>query len=401
LEKSRVDVLQQTTKLVVIMEKPKVLLLIPVLAVLSLLSACGSNKPAGGETAGVVSGVKIETVSSAPMPQMYEAAGTVRSANVSVLNAQMGGTVGEVRVRSGDRVRKGQPLAVIDDRSPRAQVEAAQAGVEEAAQGLAEVEQSLLAATADRQFAEATFTRYQTLLKKNSLSRQEYDGAEAKYKAALANERALEAKIKEIQARHQQARAQKSSAETMLSYSRIVAPADGVVTQRSIDAGTVVMPGMALMVVEETAHYRLEASLPEELFAKVRVGEEIAVATARGQVQGRVAEVVPAADPGSRTFLVKVDLPSNCSCQSGEYAKALFPVEQSRRMSIPRTALVEHGELEGVYVVNSQGSVEYRLIKAGKSWGERIEVLSGLNPGDRVAVTQVEQLHDGVRVEAQ
>jgi multidrug efflux pump subunit AcrA (membrane-fusion protein) len=307
----------------------------------------------------------------------------------------------EVRVKAGDRVRRGQLLAIIDDRSQRAQVEAAQAGVEEATQGLAEVEQGLQAATADRQFAEATFTRYQSLLEKNSLSRQEYDGAEAKYKAALANERALEAKKKEIQARNQQARAQKSSAETMLSYSRIVAPLDGVVTQRSVDAGTVVMPGMCLMLVEETAHYRLEASLPEELFTKIRVGEETVVATARGEIQGRVAEVVPAADPSSRTFLVKADLPSNCSCQSGEYATALFPVEKSRRMSIPRAALIEHGELQGVYVVNSQGSVEYRLIKAGKSWGERIEVLSGLNPGDRVAVTRAEQLRDGVRVEAQ
>jgi multidrug efflux pump subunit AcrA (membrane-fusion protein) len=371
------------------------------LIVVGLLLACGSNKPVGGEAAGVVSGVKLETVSLAPVPQMYEAVGTVRSANVSVLNAQMGGTVSEVRVKSGDRVHRGELLAVIDDRSPRAQLEAAQAGVEEATQGLAEVEQSLQAASADRQFAQVTFTRYQTLLQKNSLSRQEYDGAEAKYKAALANERSMEARKKEIRARHQQARAQKSSAETMLSYSRIVAPLDGVVTQRSVDAGTVVIPGMPLIVVEETARYRLEASLPEELFAKVRAGEETPVATARGKVQGRVAEVVPAADPGSRTFLVKVDLPSNCSCQSGEYATALFPVEQTRMMSVPQSALVEHGELEGVYVVNPQGSVEYRLIKAGKSWGERIEVLSGLNQGDRIAVTQMEQLRDGVRVEAQ
>lgn len=383
------------------MQKQRFLQSLSLLIVVSVLAACGSNKPAGGETAGVVSGVRVETVSAIVAPQMYEAVGTVRSANVSVLNAQIGGTVGDVRVKSGERVRKGQVLAVIDDRSPRAQVEAAQAGVEEATQGLAEIEQALQAATADRQFAEATFTRYQALLQKNSLSREEYDGAQAKYKAALANERALEAKKKEIQARHQQAEAQKSSAETMLSYSRIVAPSDGVVTQRSVDAGTVVMPGTPLMVVEETSRYRLEAGLPEELFTKIRVGEETAVATTRGQVQGRVAEVVPAADPSSRTFLVKVDLPSNCSCQSGEYATAMFPVEETRMMSVPRGALVEHGELEGVYVVNPQGNVEYRLIKAGKAWGERIEVLSGLNQGDRVAVTQVERLRDGVRVEAQ
>ena len=173
------------------MLKRRVLQLAPILIAASFLLACGSQKSAEQGTAETVSGVKLETVSLRATPQMYEAVGTVRSQNISVLSAQMGGTIREIRVRAGDRVRRGQLLAVIDDRAPRAQAEAAQAGVEEASQGAAEVEQSLLAATADRQFAEATFKRYRTLLAKNSLSRQEFDGAEAKYRAALANERAL------------------------------------------------------------------------------------------------------------------------------------------------------------------------------------------------------------------
>jgi len=372
-----------------------------ILIAASFLLACGANKPAAPETRETVSGVKLETVSLRATPQMYEAVGTVRSANVSVLNAQIAGTVREVRVRAGDRVRRGQLLAVIDDRAPRAQLEAAQAGVQEASQGIAEVEQALHAATADRQYAEATFKRYQALLEKNSLSRAEFEGAEARYKSALANERALEARKQQLVARNQQAQAQKSSAETTLSYSRIVAPMDGVVTQKSVDAGTVVMPGMPVLTVEETSHYRLEASLPEELVAKVKVGEETQVATAQGNLQGRVAEVVPATDPASRTFLVKVELPSKCACQSGDFATALFPVGQTRMISVPQSALVEHGELQGVYVVNSQGIGEFRLVKAGKSWGDRVEILSGLNAGDLIVVTQVQGLHDGVRVEAQ
>jgi len=348
-----------------------------------------------------VSGVKLETVSLRATPQMYEAVGTVRSADVSVLNAQIAGTVREIRVQAGDHVRRGQLLAVIDDRVPRAQAEAAQAGVQEASQGIAEVEQALLAATAERQFAEATLKRYQTLLEKNSLSRQEFDGAEAKYKAALANERALQARKQQIAARSQLAQAQQSSAETTLSYSRIEAPSDGVVTQKSVDAGTVVMPGMPILTMEQTSHYRLEASLPGDYVAKVKVGEETQIVTSRGSFQGRVAEVVPATDPASRTFLVKVELPSTCACQSGDYATALFPVGQTLMMSVPPAALVEHGELQGVYALNSQGVVEFRLVKTGKAWGDRVEILSGLNGGDRVVVTPVEGLHDGVRVEAQ
>jgi len=170
------------------MPKRSFLHLAPILITTSFLLGCGAKKPAEPGTRETVSGVKLETVSLRSTPQMYEAVGTVRSANVSVLNAQIAGTVREIRVQAGDRVRRGQLLAVIDDRVPRAQVEAAQAGVQEASQGIAEVEQALLAATADRQFAEATFKRYQTLFEKNSVSHQEFDGAEAKYKAALANE---------------------------------------------------------------------------------------------------------------------------------------------------------------------------------------------------------------------
>ncbi len=186
----------------------------------------------------------------------------------------------------------------------------AEAGVSEAIQGLAEVEQALQAATADRQFAEATYNRYKDLLAKNSLSRQEFDGAEARYQAALANERAMEAKKQQVVARQQQARSQQDSAQTYLSYSRIVSPLDGVVTAKSVDAGTVVMPGTPLLTVEDTAHYRLEASLPEEYLPNAKAGEAVSVATEHGQFEGRVAEVVPAADAASHTFLVKIDLPA-------------------------------------------------------------------------------------------
>jgi multidrug efflux system membrane fusion protein len=112
-----------------------------------------------------------------------------------------------------------------------------------------------------------------------------------------------------------------------------------------------------------------------------------------------VAEIVPAADAASRTFLVKVDLPKDCGCRSGEYGTADFAVGEVRQLSVPRRALVEHGELEGVFVANPQGVLEYRLVKTGKDLGERVEILSGISEGERVATSQVERLRDGARVE--
>lgn len=345
----------------------------------------------------MVAGVKVETVQFQETPEVYEAVGTIRSATSSVLAAQISGTVREVRVKAGDRVRQGQLLALLDDRSPRAQLGAAEAGVEESAQGMVEVEQALQAAAADRAFAEATYHRYQDLLAKNSVSHQEFDGAEARYKAAVAQEAALAAKKKQMQAREQQAKSQQESAQALFSYSRIVSPINGLVTAKSVDAGTVVMPGTPILTVEDTAHYRLEANLPEQFLT--RVGRTVTVATDHDDFEGRVVEIVPAADATSRTFVVKVELPGNCGCRSGEYGKAAFPVGEQRRLTVPRSSLVERGQLEGVFVVNAQGAVEYRLVKTGKNLGDRVEVLSGLAEGERVATSQTDALSDGARVE--
>jgi RND family efflux transporter MFP subunit len=364
-----------------------------------LFAACGSPEKHPAEAGPAVSGVQTEVVHLESAPLLYQAVGTVRSANTAILAAQLPGTVREVRVQAGDRVRRGQLLAVLDDRSALAQVQGAEAGVNEAMQGEAEVEQALKAATADRQFAEATFDRYKVLLAKNSLSRQEYDGAEARYQAALANERGMEAKKQQIVARQQQARSQQESAQTYLSYARILSPLDGVVTAKSVDAGTVVMPGTPLLTVEDTARYRVEASLPEEYLPHATVGETVNVTTGHGACDGRVAEVVPAADVTSHTFVVKIDLPSGCECRSGEYGQASFPIGQANSLAVPGSALVEHGELQGIFVVTSNSTVEYRLVKTGRTVGNRVEILSGLAAGEKIAVSQIDQLRDGGRVE--
>ena len=225
------------------MNNPKIRRIVLTLVAAGLTAACSTGQKGPPEAGPVVRGVKIETVRLQSAPIFYEAVGTIRCVTTSVLAAQLSGTVREFRVKPGDRVKRGQLLALLDDRSPRAQLGAAQAGVEEALQGLTEVEQALQAAVADRQFAEATYRRYQGLLGKNSVSRQEFDGAEARYKSALANERALAAKKKQMEARSQQARSQQESAQTLFSYAQIVSPLDGVVTVKSVDAGTVVMPG--------------------------------------------------------------------------------------------------------------------------------------------------------------
>ena len=362
-------------------------------------TACSKDEKAQSTSGETIRGVQLETVRLQSAPDLYEATGTVRSATSSVISAQIGGTVLEVRAKAGDHVARGQVLALLDDRTPRAHLSGAQAGVEEAAQGVAEVEQALQAAAAERQFAEATYKRYQGLFEKNSLSRQEFDGAESRYKAALASERALQAKKKQIEARGQQARSQQDFAQTNFSYSRVVSPIDGVVTAKSVDTGTVVMSGTPLITVEDPSRLRLEASVSEQLISKMKLGMSVSVETGRGKLNGQVAEIVPAADAATRTFLVKVSLPRDCGCRSGEYGTASFPIGEEKRLSVPRPAVVERGQLDGVFVASPQGVLEFRLVKTGAELGDRVEILSGLGEGDRVAISQISQLRDGARVE--
>jgi membrane fusion protein, multidrug efflux system len=371
------------------------------IAAATLFPACGS-KPSGSQAApATVSGVTVETVHLQSWPNEYDAVGTVRSATSSVLGAQISGTVREIRVKPGDRVQRGEVLAVLDDRTPRAQLASADAGVQASKAGLVEVESGLQAATAQRNLAEVTYHRYQELLAKNSVTRQEFDGAEAAYKSAVANEAAAAARKQQMEAQGQAAQSQRDSAQTMFSYSRIVSPIDGLVTAKMVDAGTLVMPGTPVLTVEDTSHYRLEASVPEELLPNIHAGEQVQVTTEHGQFPGSVVEIVPAADPTSRTFTAKIALPAACGCRSGEYGTAAFPTGEVKALAVPRSAVVERGQLEGVYVVDSKGLAEYRLVKTGKALGDRMEILSGVSDGERVATSQLDRLTDGARVEAQ
>lgn len=369
------------------------------LMIAALFAACSSTKQAQEPASAMLSGVTVLTVHSQSTPEYYEAVGTVKPETTSVLGAEISGTVRKTSVKAGDRVRRGQLLAVIDSRVQQAQLDAAAAGIEESNQGLAEVNQALQATEANRKFAEATFQRYKALLAQKSVTQQEYDNAETRYKGAVANEMATQAKLKQMEARQRQAQAHHSSAATVFSYSRIVSPINGIVTAKSVDEGTLVMPGTPLITVEDTGHFRLDAGVPERFLGLIHVGESVPVKLGSQQVAGRIIEIVPAADPSTRTFAVKVELPPNCKCQSGQYGSVNLAIGTENRMLVPANALVQRGELEGLFVIDAKGIAYYRLVKTGQTFGDQIEILSGLDDGDQVAVSKIDQLSDGIRVQ--
>lgn len=401
------------------MKKKLAIITLSLIAALSI--SCG-EKPEAEATIPTVTGVKIETVRPAAVEDAYEAVGTVRSKTTSVLSSKVVGHITAVHVREGDRVRAGQLLIEIDDRDTLAQLRKAQAGTREAENARQEIESAIRAAESAKAAAEAnqalaasTYTRFQALLQRRSVSQQEFDEVQAKYKAATAEaERAqqilasLHAKSHQVLARMDQARADVASAQVYVGYGRITSPMAGVVTAKPAEVGVLAAPGVPLITIEDDAHYRLEAAVEESQIGKIHLGDQVRVridALGQGEIAGRVAEIVPAADPASRSYTVKIELPVETGrtgarpmLRSGLYGKARFSVGQKPAITIPQKAVIERGQLVGVYVVDPSNIARLRLIKTGKQYGDRVEVLSGINDGDRIIVGNVEVVSDGVMI---
>ena len=218
-----------------------------------------------------------------------------------------------------------------------------------------------------------------------------------------AQEKAAAARREMSRASHAQAQAALAQARTVEGFTRIRAPFDGVVTAKYADPGTLATPGTPLVAVEDIRRFRLEVSVDESQIAGVRLGESVPVqldAFGNETMTGKVVQIVPAADPASRSFTVKVELPVDARLRSGLFGRAQFTQGQRQAILVPRTAVIERGQLQGVYVVGPDQVASLRYVTLGNAAGAQIEVLSGLQAGDRVVLEPGARELDGRRIEA-
>lgn len=384
---------------------------------LSLLLISCSKKSETSVKMPIVEGAKIEIVQPTSIDDYYEAVGTVRARNSSVVAARIMGSIVALHVREGDTVRAGQTLVEIESREAGIQVQKAQAGVREATNALEEVDRNIGAAESAREAARAneklantTFNRYQTLFDRRSVSPQEFDEVRAKLEIASAEreraERLLQAaksQQKQMLARIDQAKAEVSNARVYVGYAKLTSPISGIVVSKHTDVGYLATPGAPLLTIEDNSRYQLEVSVEESRLGTIHPGDQAQLeieAVGGTELSGSVEEIVPAADPNSRSYIVKVGVPNVAGAQlrSGLYGKARFLSGQRQALAIPKTAVSQRGQLTGVFVVDQSGIARLRLIKAGRVFGERVEILSGLNAGDQVLVEGLPTIQDGTRV---
>ena len=336
-------------------------------------------------------------------PVMYEALGSIAAETASTVSGKIMGTVKAVNVREGDRVSQGDVLAVLDERQVEAGLRQAQAGLSEAGKAETAAVSAAKAARSQAQLAETTYKRYQKLLEEESATRQEFDEVEARYRQAQAALAQAEAMVAAAKSRVRQAEAAASSAGVSRKDASVVAPYDGVVTAKFVDEGDLASPGTPLFALEKTGGFQAELVLPEQHIQAVRIGQPLDVSIpaveGRSPLVGTVKTIVPAADPKSRSFTVKVELPENAMLRSGMFVRVSIPVGEGGMLLLPVSALVVHGQLTGYFLVGDDGVVRFRLMRTGRSFGDRIEVVSGMKPGTRYVVSPPEDLEDGMKVE--
>ncbi len=331
----------------------------------------------------VVAGVSTMTVQISEAGRFHDATATVTAKSESMIASRIMGPVMELHVKEGDRVTAGQLLVVIDSEDINSKVAAAEAGHREALQALNAAEQNKL-------LAEITYKRFKNLYDENALTQQELDKVETQKKvAAIEYER--------VQQMVTRAAAGMAEATVFLGYQKVASPVNGVVTGKFIDPGTMAMPGMRLFTIEDNSSYRLEADIDESLVGDISLGMQvdIEISSLKLELQGEVSDIVPAIDPRSRTFKVFIAIQHHKNLRSGLYARARFPVGQKEIIMVGQRVVVEKGQLTGIYVVNDNRVITYRLVRIGKKFGDQVEILSGLKPGETIITDNLTKVKDG------
>ena len=324
--------------------------------------------------------VIISNVTANTNQPFLSVSGKIKAVNSAELSTRMMGFVNKIYAKIGDKVRKGQLLISINNTDLQAK--------------RAQIKASIAEATAAYSNAQKDYNRFKNLFADNSASQKELDDVTANFEMAKAR---LEA-----------ARQMKNEVNAQFAYSNITAPFDGVVTGKSIEVGDMANPGVPLISVETPRDFEVIAIIPENEIMQIKSGTkvDVEVKAVNKILNGNVTEVSTSAKNTGGQYLVKVTLEQmQAAVLSGMFVTVKFPVSQKPStlgiVLIPKKAIVKRGQLAGVYTVSQTNTALLRWLRLGRTYGEDIEVLSGLSADESYIVSAKGKLFNGVKVSIQ
>ena len=382
------------------------------------------NKPSHAPETASTSALSVNTliIRSQSVANTLELSGSIRPVEQATLSTRVMGRITQLSLETGDRFRKGDILTRIDVMDITAQTGQAQLGVAQAQAevfrsqaSLNQLESQKLEAQAALRLAQVTQSRMSRLQAEGAVSQSVLDDANTVLEQARARVAQSEAGIRQSQAAIAQTQAAVSRAELSVissdvseSYGTIFAPFDGVVVQKMAYEGEMAAPGTPLLKVENPNKLELEISVPEENLRFVRVGQSVKVQfdAVNQSLSATIQQIVPASNAQSRSFLIKIPLTNSGKLISGMFGRIALPIGATKEtLLIPTTALIQRGQLQGVYVLEnvedkaiSKSIAMMRWVKTGKTQDGQIEIVSGLKAGDRIVTSNIAQLSDGQTV---
>jgi HlyD family secretion protein len=331
-----------------------------VVIILYMAGTFGGAKLAPGSAPaakGLAAPANLAQAQITTLPIWYEAVGTIRPKAEATIAAEVNGKVLRVEVEVGSRVRRGQALVAIDAKSYRAR--------------LGQAENALVEARAAARLAVTTYERTRRLREQNAATPQALDIVEsrkdqAEARVALQDQLARDARVHK-------------------SNTRIVSPMDGVVVHRAVDPGDLAAPGTALLTIHTDSELRLDAHVREGLIGSVTPGQpvEVHIEALDIDLAGKVEAIVPAADPVSRSQIVRVSLPTQEGLYPGMYGKLRLRVGERPAVLIPADAVRSVGQLDTI-MVERDGRWKRRYVTLGVLVGSNRETLSGLSGNETV-----------------
>jgi len=364
------------------------------------LAGCASHSPAPAPVADRPPvAVKVERLEQRTWPVVKEAMGTVQARTRATVAAQVMGTIRQVRVEVGQAVRAGQVLVLLEALELHTALAQAEAARAEALSVQPEVEKAIEAARVQLELAESSHKRIAELFAKKSVSPQEMDESLSRVRAARAGVEMAQSRRGQIAARAETAAQAIASAKVMTGYTTVIAPFDGVVTEKIAQAGGLAAPGTPLLVLERAGGVELVITTEES--EALRLGQPLTVVWEDGAtLETKVTEIVPSIDAATRRQTVKAALPAIPGLRSGRFARARWTTGERSGLSIPAAALTQRGQLQMVLVVEN-GRLRSRMITAGQNVGGRHEVLTGLSAGELVVTQPPLEWTDGTRAQVQ
>ena len=316
---------------------------ITLIAAVTSLAAC-SDESTQVTTNYPTATAQTMVVHQQAVPAYYTTSGTVTSDHRVSISSRLSGYIRELTVREGDQVKAGQILVRVDP---------------------VDAKQALIQAKADLADAEADLNRYKELFKSGAVSKQQ---------------------LSKIELRYTVAKSQVKQASNQLSYAEVRSPVAGVVVEKRLSQGDLAAPGMPILTIEDPASLLVETYVSEGFISKIHENDivDVTIPSLKQTFEGTVRQVVQAADPVSHQFLVKVALKASADIHPGMFAQAGFRVGERQAILVPQSTLKTHSGLHAVYVLDSHGISQYRLVRLGQTLGDNVEVVAGLHDGDTI-----------------